>query len=263
MTGELPEQLGTLLRDAARTWDRNRARSKQTAIGASDLGHPCDRYLAFKAISATEVNERDDSWLATIGTAVHTMLEDALSGPGFGTGHGGRWLTETRLEIAPGVYGTGDLFDTVTGTAIDHKILGTESLRNLRLRGAKPQYRAQLHLCGLGYRNLGYDVHHVAIAGWPRSSFLNGTNGLHIWTEPYDEEIAEQALQRWFRIVEAAPDLSQQPFLMTVLPTADGPCNWCPYRNAALAAQNPGAACAGDPSLADAATKRATAGLIA
>jgi hypothetical protein len=279
---DLATELSRELRTAATDWANSRPRSLQVAVGPSEIGSACDRQLAYKALGTPASNtEPSDTWPSTVGTAVHDyVLADALSKPGVGVRgldhplepdelaalraqlaeQGGRWIVEQKVQIAPGVKGSTDVFDVLTGTVVDHKVLGADSHRETRLRGAKQQYRVQSHLYGFGWAQLGFDVRHVAIAAWPRSGF---TTGLHIWTEPYDEQVVEDALARWFRIVDGAPGLSKQPILFDFLPTADAPCSWCDFRNPALAATVPGAACAGHPQHDDSATPPSLHQLIA
>lgn len=278
MNEPLTAVLGRELRRAATDWNTSRPRSQQTAVGPSEIGGPCDRQLAYKALGTPpSVTEPSDSWPSTVGTAVHDyVLADALSRPGVGVRgldhplspleladlmaqlerDGGRWIVEQKVEIAPGLKGSTDAFDVPTGTVVDHKVLGTSSHRETRQNGAKPVYRIQSHLYGFGWARLGFDVKHVAIAAWPRSGFLDGQTGLHIWTEPYDEAVVEKALDRWYRISDGAPGLAAQPALFNFVATADGPCNWCPFRNPVLAATDPGAACAGHPTAKSSGARR-------
>lgn len=239
----LARQLEAEMREAVWAWDAGRARSQQTNIGASEVGHPCDRFLYFKALGVPE-GPRGDSWLASVGTAVHEyLLADALKPP--------TWIVGgQRLDIAPGITGTDDVYYAPARVVIDHKILGTESHLAVR-KGRKQQYRVQAHLYGYGWRNRGREVDYVAIAAWPRSNFLDRPEtGLRVVIEPYDEQVVEAALQRWYRLAEWAAEETYEPArLAPLLPTADGPCGYCPYRDPERARTDPGAACAGDPSI--------------
>jgi len=263
----LSVELGRELRRAAVDWSRSRPRSLQAAIGPSEIGHPCDRFLAYKALQLPDsTDEPFDSLPSTVGTAMHDyVMADALSRPGVGvrgTEHlpspleiadmvaylketGGRWIVEQRVEVAPGLTGSSDAYDTWTNTVVDHKFLGWDSYKNTRRHGPKQQYRTQFHSYGFGFARLGFDVQHVAVGAWLRPGL---TTDLVVITEPYDEQVVEEGLQRWYQIAEGAPGLAKQPVLFNYLPMADGPCSFCPFRNAALAATDPGAACAGHPT---------------
>lgn len=241
--GTLADRLKNELRDAVRDWEHNRPRSRQTGIGASDLGHPCLRYLAYKATGAPPGTQRGDPWPAIVGTSCHEwVLTQAFE-------NDPRWSLGRSMEIGPGLRGTYDLVrNRADGgvIVIDHKVLGFDSLKTLRLRGAKPQYRVQVHAYGFGVYRQGIDVTHVAIAGWPRSGFLRD---LHVWIEPYDSDVVEAAFARWYTLVEAAPALTAAPDLFGQLAMADGPCSWCPWFNPELAQTRPELACPGfEPS---------------
>jgi hypothetical protein len=53
-------------------------RSQQTMIGASEIGTPCSRRLAYKLLNVEAVNTDTDSWPAIVGTSVHYYLERAF-----------------------------------------------------------------------------------------------------------------------------------------------------------------------------------------
>ncbi len=238
--GDLGERLKTEMRDAVRAWEADRPRSKQRRIGASDVGHPCTRYLAYKACGTPEVGQPGDPWPAIVGTSCHEwVLTQAFE-------NDPRWtLCTSALEIGPELYGRYDLMRNPEPGAhgvviIDHKTLGRDSLNHLKTRGAKPQYRTQVHMYGFGAYRQGIDVSHVAIAGWPRSGFLRD---LVVWTEPFSLDVVEDAFQRWYTIKEAAPAFT--PEMFGAMPRTDGPCSFCDYFSPTLAAEHPERACPG------------------
>jgi hypothetical protein len=264
--GDLSAELSRSLRDAAADWATSRPRSRQVAFGPSGIGHGCIRHLTLGALHTPPSNpDPADHWPSTIGVAAHEVLAEALSKPGVGVrgtdtppdddqvadlrtqlaAQGGRWIVEQKLHIAPGLEGSCDAFDVISGVSLDHKVLGAASHRETRQNGPKQQYRIQANLYGFGWSRLGFDVRHVAIAAWPRSGY---STGLHMHIERYDEQLVEWALGRWYQVVEGAAGIAAQPALFDLLPTADGPCNWCPWHNPALAATDPSAACAGHPT---------------
>src|SRR5207249_3035326 len=90
-------------------------------------------------------------------------------------------------------------------------------------------YRVQVHTYGYGARLRGEEIEHVAIVGWPREA--GSIKGLHVWTEPYDESIAIEALARVDRIAEEVQEHAEAfaPLaIAAVFPTADD-CRFCPF----------------------------------
>lgn len=169
---------------------KHQPRSLQRRIGPSEIGSPCTHCLAAKLAGWQQVEET--AWLPFIGTAVHAQLEEIF------TKAGPAWETETRVTVGDingtPITGTCDLFHVPTGTVIDHKIVGTSTLNKARREGAKPVYRVQAHLYGRGWQNKGHRITTVAIAHLPRNA--TSLSQAVFWSEPYDEQIALQALER-------------------------------------------------------------------
>lgn len=210
------------LRGAVLAFDANSPRSKQTGIGASQLGHPCNRHLAHIAIQTPRRPQLSDPWAAIVGTSCHAHIFTKAfeNNPEFE-------LPKGSIEIGPGIRGTADLIHLTTGTIIDFKVVGKSSMDKLKRHGPSTTYRVQAHAYGFGYKRLGYHVQHVAIAAWPRSGL---SRDLHIWTEPYDEQVVEEAFARWYPLVENADQLRAYPDLIDMMPKADGPCGWCEFK---------------------------------
>jgi hypothetical protein len=246
-------RLARLIRDGIRAWDAGRDRSRQIRLGPSSLGHSCLRHLAYYATGAPKGQPKGDPLPAILGTWGHSGLDLAFGGdPEWQLGH--------RVEIGPDLTGTYDLYHVPTGTVVDAKFLGTDALTRLRRHGPSRQYRVQVHTYGFGLMREGYDVRHVALACLPRSGFLRD---ILVWAEPWDEQVCEEALQRWYTLKEAAPVLAATPELFTGLPTADGPCSWCPWLSTReSAAEHPELGCAGHSGRA-AQLARETAALMA
>lgn len=236
----LADRLKGKLTSAVRRYAGNMPRSRQSAIGASEIGSPCDRQLALKSLGYEQVNS-GDPWAAFMGTAVHFKLEQVFNTenaiardadnqfrlPGAFTEP---WRVETRVQIAPGIKGTADLYDVEECTVIDHKVPGDATMDKARRDRVSETYRVQAHCYGYGFEQAGYDVKHVAIAYWPRGkgSILNN---VHVWTEPYDAAVARDAIARYLTIVNAAIelDVEQYPDRVSLFATADAPCTWCPF----------------------------------
>jgi hypothetical protein len=223
-TAALAEDIRGVVIDAA----RRAPRSQQTALGPSEIGEACARKLSYKLMAHTEYNAGSDPWPSIVGTAVHAWLADAFLAVNERLGRI-RYLVEQRLTIRDGLTGTCDLYDVDRGMVIDHKVPGTTSMTKTKKDGPSPTYRAQAHLYGLGYARLGLPVRDVALALYPRGGMLSG---LWIWSQPYDETVALQALARHDAILEAACalDVAHHPERYRQIPRTVGhACTYCPY----------------------------------
>jgi hypothetical protein len=228
MTGALGERLADDLRAMVRDFDAGAERSQQRHLGPSQIGNPCTRCLARHVLGMPIEREYDDPWCRILGTAGHSWLEEAA---GFAnaqalvdTDRTARWHPEVRVQPHPDLLPSGgkvDNYDEVTATVIDHKILGVPSLKRIRLNGPGQQYRVQVHTYGLGMHRLGKPVKHVALACWPRGGRLSD---LYVWTEPFDVQVALDALKRYRTIREQALGLG--PAILPLLP-ADPDCWDC------------------------------------
>lgn len=213
----------------------NHPRSLQTDIGPSEVGTPCTRKLGHK-LAGTPERSLPPNWKATIGTGVHLWLEEAFDRANLvwaaANGNQGveRWLTETRFTVGHHLDGTPlegscDLFDRLTRTVVDHKTVGPTQLKKYRASGAGNQYRTQAHLYGAGWVARGEAVEHVAIAFLPRNGDLDEAVW---WTEPWDPQVAAQALQR-LHGVEAALAMLGPAAALAQLPMQDDYCSSCPF----------------------------------
>jgi hypothetical protein len=230
----LPQQLKEESLRGVRAWDANRSRSKQTGAGASDLGGPCVRQLAYKATGAPRLRQASDPWAAIVGTACHAVpLHEAfLNNPD--------WLLDLKLEIGPGIWGTLDRYHVPTATIVDDKVLSADSMKKMRAQGPGPQYRTQVHCYGFGMSRLGHEVKNVALCCWPRSGRMVDA---YVWAERYDEDVVEAAFVRWYGLKEASPAFT--PEMFRLFAKADGPCGWCNYYDPELASTRPELACGG------------------
>lgn len=205
----------------------NHPRSLQRRIGPSEVGHPCARRIGYKLLDIDENPSDDTPWLPTIGTAVHAWLEDAFTQANAAHDHA-RWLTELRVDVGSiagtAITGSCDLYDRVTATAVDWKIVGPTQLTKYKAKGPGGQYRDQIHLYGRGLTRRGLPVDNVAIAFLPRNGELSSA---YIWHEAYDENVALAALQRAEGIATAVAALGVAA--LPHLPTADAFCHRCPF----------------------------------
>jgi hypothetical protein len=216
-------------------------RTRQTAVGPSELGTPCPRRLAYRMAGVRPVNERGVAWKPAVGSAVHVFLADVFCEANRGLASP-RWLSEVPVEVGEvagvPVRGSADLFDRVTATVVDFKVVGVASLRSMKANGPGPQYRSQFHLYARGFVRRGLEVDRVAMLALPQ----NGEFAEAVWwSEPYQEQIALDALSR----ADAVAALVQAagPSAAAVLPTTDAFCAFCPWwspANTELAQACPG-----------------------
>ena len=203
---------------------RNHPRSQQVAIGPSEVGMTCTRRLIRKLAGIPEP-EGATPWLPTIGTAMHTWLAEQ-----FAEIYKGRYVVEGAVNVGSvagqDVYGHCDLFDTMSGTVIDWKILGKASLDRMRLHGPKPEYRVQAHLYGAGYGAIGAHVNTVMIVGLPRNDI--SLNGRIMWSEPFDPTVAKEALQRCTDLVELTTAIGVEA-AVNLYPHCNPRDTFCPY----------------------------------
>ena len=174
----------------------NHERSLQTTIGPSSLGAECDRCLITELAGLKEP-ETVAPWLPTIGNAIHDWAEYQILKHLMTTGSD-RYITEGRVTVGTvggqEISGSSDLFDTWTGTVVYYKLVGTTSLNQTRRHGPKLTYQRQAHIYGKGWQDKGFDVRSVAVWFLPRNGFTIDAG--HLWQEPYDRAIAEQAIAR-------------------------------------------------------------------
>lgn len=205
-------------------------RSKQRRPGPSVLGSPCARRIGYHFAEVEPVNNDPDSWKPTVGKAVHSWLEDTLRLVNHRLDpENPRYLIEFSVDVGEAagqpVTGRCDVYDRVTCSVIDWKILGDASLKRYR-KANHPgeQYSAQLHLYARGWVRRGMPVDTVHIVALPQNASLK--DAWH-WHAPYDESIAEAAISRADGIGQlvAAGGVTALP----VLPTADAYCTFCPF----------------------------------
>lgn len=246
---ELKDELVGLIRRAI----EYHPRSQQVALGPSEVGHPCSRRLGYKMLGYDET-PGEPNWKATVGTAIHAWLEDVMTddNPAQREALGvdvTRWVVEATVSCGElggrDLAGHCDLYDRVTGTVVDWKTVGPTQLKKYKAHGPGAQYRAQAHLYGRGWARRGQTVRRVAVMFLPRNGELKEA---YWWSEPYDEQIAVDALARAnaaHAVVTALGDRA-----LPHLATADAFCRLCPYylaRSTDLAKGCPGDEAAQQP----------------
>lgn len=208
--------------------NREAPRSKQQRIGPSEIGHPCDRRVAYKLAQTPAVNVGFDPWPAVVGTAVHHWLESAVRN--YESAHGTEeWLTETTLEIDEFIEGHSDLY--WNGTVIDWKTAGPEVMKKIRDEGPPNHYIVQAQVYGLGFLQRGFAVDRVALAFVPRAGWLRD---MFVWSTQFSKDIAEAALARVYDLAAVALtlDVINRPHRWEQIPATPGDhCGVCPWFN--------------------------------
>ena len=245
-TGSDPGLLRDELRHTITAAITNHPRSQQTRIGPSEIGTPCTRRLGYKLAGVPEANPREAAWKPTVGTAVHAWLAETFLAANEKLPDT-RWLVEMGVNAGTvgnhPLTGSCDLYDRVTATLIDWKVVGVSTLRKYKANGPGDTYRVQAHTYGLGWTRRGYPVETVAIYFLPQNGEL--ADG-HYWHEPYDAGVALAAIARADAVAKVLA--AAGPDVLAHLPTADAWCSFCPWHRSG--ATNLAEACPGDPGSA-------------
>ena len=205
----------------------NTARSRQKAIGISEVGEPCPRKLAYKILDWNQTNPSTDPWAAIQGTAIHEWLAGAFAR--FNEKDNPRFLIEFKVKVNDELSGTCDLFDTVDGVVIDHKCVGSTSMKSRKKDGATSQQRIQINLYGYGMEQAGYTVNKVALAYYPLGGRLDG---LYTVLEPYNRKIATDAIERLdgIKLLVWQLDPEHNPDHWPLIPKVSSyGCIYCPF----------------------------------
>lgn len=210
--------------------ERESPRSKQIALGPSEVGEPCERRLAYRLAGTPRINF-SDPWPAIVGTAIHAWLEGAVTR--HQTAHGEqRWFTELGVSPDDMIQGHSDVYHIPSCTVVDWKTTGSDKLRKLE-RGTPPipGYISQVHLYGLGHERAGREVKDVALVYLPRSGWLKDA---FVWRAPYDRSIALKTIDRFYRIgfnlLDLEVDKHPEKFAQVSASPGDD-CVWCPMFN--------------------------------
>jgi len=224
-------EIATMVIDAVRHTAARAPRSLQVQVGPSELGTPCTRRLAYKVLDwQPKPNADTDPWTSVIGTSVHAWMADLFTTWNGQAGEPGgeQWLIEHRVQLPAGISGSCDLYDRWHGRVIDWKITSPANIAKYRKNGPGQQYRIQGHLYALGMQLAGEKPETVSIVFLPRGGRIDG---LHVWSEPYQPQIAVQAIERYLAVREfhVTVDPEAHPERWQLLPTGDAYCTYCPW----------------------------------
>lgn len=231
---EAPPSTLDEMRNALTLYENSRPRTVQKTLGPSELGTPCDRQIAMK-LAGVQRHERDLPWAPMCGTAVHGLMEEVLRAENARLGRE-RWVIEQKVQLDDELSGHGDAFDTDWGMVVDWKYTGTTARRKASRRSVpndqlvSMEYRTQAHLYGLGHSNAGRPVRFVRLVLLARSHDFSESVE---WTEEYREDIAVDAMTRFYairdRILELdAARLPERLQWIDATPS-DTNCKWCPF----------------------------------
>lgn len=201
--------------------DAARPRSRQTAVGPSDLSSPCDRKLLYQILGTPPVVPGDVNLKAWVGTAVHSAFEQIL------TKHDD-WLSEQKLSItvAKGLKLVGhlDAYHKPTYTVLDFKTTGPSAHDKYR-RQSPQRYLDQVAIYGLLAVLSGrMRVDYTGLVYVPRNGDLRD---IHVDVHPWDQDRADAAITRYERLHIAA---GAGPQVIDLVNTADD-CTFCGWWN--------------------------------
>lgn len=217
---------------------KNATRSKQVALGVSEVGNECDLRIAYKMAGVPPTSNSPDPWPSVVGTSIHSWVEAAVAD--YQNIHSiAEWLTELEVAPSPLVAGHTDLYHAPRALVLDWKFPSPDNLRKMREEGPSLQYQVQVQLYGLGHIKAGRKVDRVGIAALGRSGWLKD---LYVWTAQFDKELAEKALQRIYDIGTQVIDnyVVERNDWAAVKRVPTRLCSWCPWY--APEAQGPSAA---------------------
>lgn len=218
-------------------WKENESpRSKQLDIGPSEMGHPCERHIAYRLTATPAVNLGFDPWPAVVGTAVHAWVEQAVNEYQKASRQED-FLTETTLDISGVATGHADLYWKSQKTVVDWKTAGPDVMKKVRANGPPDGYVVQAQIYGLGFEQAGWPVDRVALAFLPRAGWLRD---MYVWSAPYARDIAEAALARVLAIGQKILDLNifTNFHRFEQVPASPGDhCGFCPWFKSTLMAE--------------------------
>jgi hypothetical protein len=225
--------------------DRNSPRSKQLAIGPSEIGVECDQRVARTLAGMEQENFRFDVWAGIVGTGIHSWMQQAVDRyleehiVVQGDIDGPRWITENRVYADDVISGSSDLY---TGDVIDYKSAASDKIKKMREGDVSlipVQYRVQGHIYGLGNVRAGRKVRDIVLVFLPRNGLIKD---MYLHREPYDEVIAFKALDRLYRLVDEMNELGlpEKPENWGAITMAPGPgCWYCGFFKAGVAGDKP------------------------
>lgn len=140
-----------------------------------------------------------------------------------------RYAVECTVDVGEvdgtAITGSCDLYDRVTATVVDWKIVGQATLKRVKANGPSDVYRRQAHLYGRGWTRRGVPCERVGIMFLPNSGEL--TEAVW-WSEPWSEALALETLARADAVAAGIRTVGLAPMLAAA-PMADDYCVSCPF----------------------------------
>ena len=225
-----------MVRDLIAAHDAARPRSRQTAIGPSNLSSPCSRKLVYQILDVPKVVGDTVNLAAWVGTSIHAQMERVLEGAD-------GWETEipVGLDLPGGIElrGSIDAYHRPSGSIVDWKGVGPSALAKYRQK-SPDNYLTQVAIYGLlAVMSGSMTVSHTAICYIPRNADMSD---IHLDVHPWDQDRADWALRRLEALHAAA---AAGPGVLPLIPTADD-CRYCPWW--LPGSDKPEVACTGHPT---------------
>jgi hypothetical protein len=208
------EGLAEWLREMIWMGEASRPRSRQRALGMSEVGSSCNRELAYKLNESPRVNLQSDPMASIFGTGVHVVLADTFRRLDSGVG---RWLIELPVSYR-GINGSLDAFDTRRSLLLDWKSTSKSNLSSVKRDGPPASYKVQLPLYAAALRTMGYSPERGALVYLPRDGQLKH---LHVLSVDIDQKIADDAVDKLEALKGKGP--------AEVAPTPSRLCTYCPF----------------------------------
>ncbi len=203
-------------------------RSAQKEIGPSELGHPCNRWLAHKLAGTPATGIQKPPWRQAVGTAVHADFSAWCHH--WNEDHGVRFLTDIRVHVGdlyPGRPITGhlDAIDLATATIVDLKVPGKSAMQRYGDgKPESPQYDVQLDSYGQGAVRAGFPVQSVGILRLPAAGELHEA----VWkARPHNPQRAADALARAGAVAQMVDAIG--PAAIPLQTTSEHYCARCSY----------------------------------
>jgi hypothetical protein len=179
---------GQLLRSALITYDKQRPRSQQKALGPSSI-YDCPRRV-WHASHDTQITNHTEGLSAILGTAIHTLIAEAIQ---LEDPFGDDFLIETTVE-GLGRKGHCDLFIKSAGMVIDWKTINKNGLSKFPDQPKVMQVQAY----GVLMEEMGYEVKEVCLVAICRDGAMKDIKS---WRAPYDREVGLTGL-KWLETIE-------------------------------------------------------------
>jgi hypothetical protein len=216
------------------TWaDGSSARSRQVALGCSEIGDLCQRKIAMTMAGLPQVHFGMDPWPSIVGTSIHSWLEKAVNA--YQKVHGDQgWLTELEVLASEWLPGHIDLYRK--GLVLDLKNPSRTNYRKMLKEGIGDTYYAQIQGYGLGVKRSGRPVDRVGIIFLPRDGNLGE---MRVKTFGFDEEfiLAKIASIEDLGDTLIGLDLEAHPERWAQIPaTPSRLCGWCKFYDRGLPA---------------------------